>query len=107
MVVVQPHRRHRLHEGGCCCPPLSGLRFCVQILGRELFIYIQILYQVRLTLSASRLRVAALDRAMSTGVVVAARSSWDLRAAAILPERWPALMLRRAVLASSSAPLAM
>ena len=51
--------------------------------------------------------MAALDRAMSTGVVVAARSSWDLRAAAILPERWPALMERRAVLANSSAPLAM
>ena len=65
------------------------------------------LYLMQLTLSASRLRVAALDSAMSTGVVVAARSSWDLRAAAILPERWPALMERRAVLASSSAPLAM
>ena len=65
------------------------------------------LYLIRLTLSASRLRVAALDRAMSTGVVVAARSSWDLRAAAMLPDRCPALMERRAVLASSNAPLAM
>ena len=61
----------------------------------------------RLTLRAWRLKPAALASAVSTAWTELASSSWSLRAAAMLPERWPGPISRRAALAMCRAPLAM
>ena len=61
----------------------------------------------RLTLRAWRLKPAALASAVSTAWTELASSSWSLRAAAMLPERWPGPISRRAALAMFRAPLAM